>query len=240
LPYFESRLRVNFNDLDEIHRVLELCEKLQISNLILEPLNDSKHLHEGFLSKIKKGRKINIFIRINLTPRTLNEFKKDLKLYRDLPYIISLETHVKEIQIQAAKDSRIQLLSYSNPDNMRTATPGVISLAKQNGTFIECSLAPIMIKNRALQSKNLRLMYRFLHLILRINPYFIISGNFENLYDLRHPRNLCSICHTLLGMPLDKAKNTFSRNVDILLKQVIEQKENKLVHSGVRLIKGDK
>ena len=240
MPYFESRLRVNFNDLDEIHRVIEFCEKLQISNLILEPLNDSKHFHEGFLTKINKETKINIYIRFNLTPKTLNEFKKDLKLYRNLPYIISLETHVKEIQIQAAKDSRIQLLSFSDPDNLRTATPGVISLAKQNGTFIECSLAPIMIKNRALQSKNLRLIYRFLQLISRINPYFIISGNFETLYDLRHPRNLCSICNTLLGMPLDKAKNAFSRNVDILLKQVIERKESKLVQSGVRLIKGDK
>ena len=147
---------------------------------------------------------------------------------------------MKEVQIQAAKDSRIQLLSYSDPSNMKTATPGVISLAKQNGTFIECSLAPIMIKNRALQSKNFRLIYRFLQLILRINPNYIISGNFENSYDLRHPRNLCSICNTLLGMPLEKAKNGFSKNVDMLLYQVLERKENKLVKSGVRLIKGDK
>jgi len=240
LSYFESRLRLNFEDLDSVYRVLKFCEKLNISNLIIEPLNNPKYFREEIFHRIREDININIFFRFNLKPRTLKEFKKEIKFYQKFPYILSLETQVKEIQIQATKDSRVHVISYSDPINMKTATPGLISLAKQNDTYIEFSLAPIMSKNRALQSKNFRLLYRFVQLLLRMKPNIIINGNFDILYDLRHPRNLSSVCHSLLGIPLDQAKNAFSKNVELLLSKVKARKENKSIQPGVRLIKGEK
>ena len=239
MSYFESRLRVDFEDRKEVYRIIKFCEKLNISNLILEPLNNSKNFQDDIFREIMENSKLNIYYRLNLSPRNSNQFKNELRHYNKFPYIISLETPEKEIQIQAAKDSRVDVLSYSNPVNMKTATSGVISLAKQNGTFIEFSLAAIMEKNKGLQSKNLRLIYRFIQLILRIKPKLIISGNFDTLYNLRHPRNLCIVCHTLFGLPLDKAKIAFSKNVEMLLQQVSTRKENKLIHPGVRSIKGE-
>ena len=240
MSYFESRLRLNFEDLDEVYHALKFCEKLNINNLILEPLSNSKHLGEDVFNKIRENTYLKLYFRFNIKPRTINEFKKEIKFHQKFPNILSLETEVKEIQLQGAKDSRIHVLSYSDPINMRTITPGVISLAKQNNTFIEFSLAPIMIKNRGVQSKNFRLLYRFIQLILKIKPNFIINGNFNKTYDFRHPRNLSSVCHTLLGMPLDKAKEGFSKNIEMLLNGVKEQKENKLNQEGVRLFKEDK
>lgn len=226
--------------MDDVFDLLKFCEQLNISNLILEPLINSRNLREEIFNKIRKRTKIKIFFRFNLKPRTIKEFKKEITFYQKFPNIISLETQVKEIQIQAAKDSRVHVLSYSDPSNMKTATPGVISLAKQNKTFIEFSLAPIMIKNRSMQSKNFRLLYRFIQLILKLKPNYIISGNFDNIYDLRHPRNLSSICYTLLGMTVDKAKNGFSKNVEMLLNQIEIRENNQIVQEGVHLIKKDK
>ncbi|TFG16479.1 MAG: hypothetical protein EU531_06355 [Promethearchaeota archaeon] len=240
MSYFESRLRVDFEDLDSVYRVLKFCEKLNISNLVLEPLNNSKYFREEIFHEIRENTNINLFFRFNLKPRTVKEFKKEIKFYQKVPHILSLETQVKEIQIQAAKDSRVHVLSFSDPINMKTATPGLISLAKQNDTYIEFSLAPIMRKNRALQSKNFRILYRFIQLILRMKPNFIISGDFDIPYELRHPRNLSSVCHTLLGIPLDQAKNAFSKNVELLLSKIKSRRKNKLIQPGVRLIKGDK
>ena len=232
MSYFEARLRVNFEDIKEVYRILNFCEKLNIYNLILEPLYNSKNFQDDIFRKIKENSKLNISYRLSLNPRNLTQFKNELRHYNKFPYIISLDTPEKEIQIQAAKDSRIDVLSYSDPVNMKTATSGIISLAKQNDTFIEFSLAPIMEKNKALQSKNLRLIYRFIQLILRIKPKLIISGNFDTIYNLRHPRNLCSVCHTLFGLPLDKAKMAFSKNVEMLLQQVSTRKDNKFIHPG--------
>jgi len=239
LPYFESRLRVNFDDSNEVNSMLNFCEKLNIRNVILEPSNNIKNLSKDRLKIIEHISDINIHYRLNLRPLTLNMYKKDLRKYSKYPCFLSIETSIKEIQIKAAKDSRVHVLSYSEPDNMKTATLGVISLAKQNGTFIEFSLAPIMIANKGSQSRNFRLLYRFTQLLLKIKPNYIISGNFKNPYKLRHPRNLSSICHTLLGMPLNKAKEGFSRNVEALLKQVKSLKNENFFQDGIRLIKED-
>ena len=55
MSYFESRLRVNFDDLNEIKEKLELCEKLGIKNLILEPKDDVQNISLEFKRIIKNG-----------------------------------------------------------------------------------------------------------------------------------------------------------------------------------------
>ena len=66
----------------------------------------------------------------------------------------------------------------------------------------------------------------------------IISGNFENPYDLRHPRSLISICYTLLEMPLIEAKRAFIKNPQLLLDRVKKRLDYNQIESGVRIIKG--
>jgi hypothetical protein len=44
----------------------------------------------------------------------------------------------------------------------------------------------------------------------------------------------------LFGIPLEQAKNAFSKNVEMLLAKVKSKEGNKFIQPGVRLIKGDK
>ena len=37
MSYFESRLKVNFKDIDEINERLTICQLLGIKNIIVEP-----------------------------------------------------------------------------------------------------------------------------------------------------------------------------------------------------------
>jgi len=238
LSYFESRLRINFDNLEEIRYRLTFCEKLGINHLILEPVNNSNNLKVGLLNKIKKFTNINLYYRFNLRPNNLNDFKKTLKKFNSFPHILGVETPDKEIQIQAAKDSRIDILSFSNEEIMKTISNGVISLIKQNNSFIEFSLAPIMMKSKGIQSKNFRNLYRFTKLVLDLKPNYIISGNFSELYHFRNPRSLLSICHTLLGMSLNDAKKGFRDNVQLLLERVKHRVNKNIFQEGVKFIKG--
>jgi RNase P/RNase MRP subunit p30 len=94
-----------------------------------------------------------------------------------------------------------------------------------------------MEKSTALQSKNFRKLYRYIQLALKLKVNFIISGNFDNLFDFRHPRALVSVCHTLLEMPLAKAKNAFSNNPKLLVKRALSRSSKSYIENGVRLIK---
>ena len=240
MSYFESRLRVNFENPSEIKKKLDFCERLGIKNLILEPKNNIRKISLSLKKEIENLTKINIFYRITLKPSGLNDLKKIIKDYNNFSNILSVETPDKDAQLYAAKDSRVDLISFSAQTILKTLTPGVISLAKQNGSFIEFSLAPIMVSNKSIQSKNFRNLYRFIRLVRNLKANYIINGNFEELFDFRHPRALISICYSLLEIPLIDAKKAFKDNPRILLKKVQERQDSDLLDTGVKLIKGVK
>ena len=236
MKYFESRLKANFDDIDNIKEKIEFCQSIGIKNIILEPTVSLNKIPLNIKEKLKEFTKTNLYYRINLKPNNLNMFKKKIKNYNKFSDILSVETSDKEIQIHAARDSRVDIISFSEPDILKALTLGVISLVKQNNSFIEFSLSPIMENNKSFQSKNFRNAYRFLQLAEKFNVNYIISGNFHNLYDYRNPRAMISICHSLLGIPLLKAKAAFNENVQLLLKRVKQRQDKDLIEDGVRII----
>ncbi len=237
MSYFESRLRADFENFNEILSRLEFCEKLGIKNVILEPNNAIISIPLDLKNKIKTELKMNTFYRINLRIDNLDLFKRKMKQVKDFPDIISIESLNKEVQLKAAKDSRVDIVSFSNPEIIKTLTRGVISLTRQNNSFLEFSLAPIMITNKASQSKNFRNLYKFVQSALKFKVNCIISGNFNDIYDFRHPRALISICHSLLGISLDRAKKIFRTNPILLLERV-QKRQNNNLEPEVKLIKG--
>ncbi len=227
---------VDFEDFNKIKEKLEFCEKLGIKNVILEPKNNVKKMPINIKKKIENDININIFFRLNLRPKNLIEFKKSVKNFNNFPHILSVETSNKKIQIAAASDSRVDLISFSNQNILRTLTPGVISLTKQNNSFIEFSLAPMMANVKSVQSKNSRILYRFIQLAMKKKANFIINGNFDDIYDIRHQRCLVSICHTLLQMPIAEAKKSFKDNLIQLLKRVQNRQNKTAFEPGVKLV----
>ncbi len=236
MSYFESRLKINIDDFAEIERKLKFCQELRITNLILEPKNDILKLSSELKQRISKISTLNLYYRINLRPNNLNDLKKRIQHYNNFSDIISVESMDKNIQIQAAKDSRVDIISFSDQNVIKTISPGIISLTKQNRSFIEFSLAPLMARNQAIQSKYLRSLYRAVQLAVQLKVNYIISGNFDDLFKLRHPRALISVCHTLLGIPLLSAKKAFSENVLTLINRVHARQDKSIIESGVKLL----
>ena len=234
---FESRLKISSEDFEDTQNRLELCEKLGIKNIIVEPKDNIKRFSFKFRNRLENATSINIFYRINLKINDVEEFKKQMKNYNKFYDIISVESLNKDIQLRAARDSRVDIVSFSDQEILKALTPGVISLTKQNNSFIEFSLAPIMIQNKVSQSKSFRSLYRFIQLALKLKANYIISGNFNKLFDFRHPRALISICHTLLGMPFDLAKKAFTANPKLLIERTQKRHRNDF-ESGARIITG--
>ena len=237
MPYYESRLRLNVQNFEEIKNKFVICEKLGIKNVIVEPDGNFKNLGVELREKISSLTKMHIYYRISLRPRNVDDLKNKLSTNKKLPTILSIETPIKEIQIQAAKDSRVDVISFADPKTMKTLTPGVISLSKQNNSFIEISLSSMMVVNKAQQSKNFRELYRIIHLVNSLKGNLLISGNFEDSYHLRHPRALISICHTLLGLSILEAKKAFDENVKKLIERVYDRYDTNFIEYGIKFIK---
>jgi len=236
LAYFESRLVVDVGNFDVLEKKIDFYKNLNVDNLILEPQKNS-NLTLTLKEKIRDKTNINIFYRINLRINEVNEFKKRIKKFNKFPEILSIESLNKDVLILAARDSRVDIVSFSNQNNLKALTPGIVSLIKQNESFIEFSLSPLMIKNKTTQSKNFRSLYRALQLVMKLKPNCIISGNFKNSFDFRHPRALISICNTLLDIPLDEAKRIFKENPRKLLRRVHQKGDNDIFEEDVKIIK---
>ncbi|TFG13950.1 MAG: hypothetical protein EU535_04095 [Promethearchaeota archaeon] len=237
MSYFESRLRVDLEDLKETEKILTFCEKLDLKNLILEPKNDVKIISESHKKIIENFSNTNIYYRYTLKPKHLQDFRKRIKDFNKFPEILSVETPNKEIQIHAIRDSRVDLISFSHPEILKTLSKGVISLAKQNKKFIEFSLFPIIVDNKSIQSKNFRYLYRFIQKARTLKADYIISGDFNELFDIRHPRALMSICNTLLDIPLEELKKIFKENPRKLLRRIKKRRDNTILENGVKIIR---
>ena len=120
MSYFESRLPVSFDDFNELLSILGFCEKLGIRRAILEPKNNLITISLDLKSRIKENTKLDIFYRINLKFDYLDDFKKKIKHYNNFSDILSVESMNKEVQLHAARDSRVDIVSYSNPEIIRT------------------------------------------------------------------------------------------------------------------------
>lgn len=238
MPYFESRLRLNLENFEEIENKFAICEKLGIKNVIVEPVGNLKNLGVELREKIESLTKMHLYYRMSLRPRNVDDLKSKLNLNNELPTILSIETPIKEIQIQAAKDSRVDVISFTDPKTMKTLTNGVISLSKQNNSYIEISLASMMVVNKVQQSKNFRELYRIIHLVKNLKGNLLICGNFEDSYHLRHPRTLISICHTLLGLSIIEAKQSFNENVKKLIERTLDRYDRNFIEYGIKFIKG--
>jgi RNase P/RNase MRP subunit p30 len=235
LAYIESRIPVNLESFEDVLRSIRFCEKLGIKNVILEPKKFLTKIPLNFKKKVQKETEIKIYYRINLRVNDYQEFKSKIRNFNNFGDVLSIESSSKEVQLQSAKDSRVDIVSFSDPEVLKTLTSGVISLTKQNNSFVEFSLAPIMIKERTSQSKNFRNLYKFIQLALKLNANFLINGNFTDVFDYRHPRSLISLSKSLLGIPLNMAKKAFRDNPKRLLEK-INLAHDKNLEQGVRLI----
>ncbi|MHA2184375.1 MAG: RNase P subunit p30 family protein [Promethearchaeota archaeon] len=226
MSYFESRLPVNLQNFNDSKKRLEICEDLGIRNLILDLEDNTDRSFLDLREKIEAESKIKIYFRGNLRTNNIEDFKVKIKKLSRFYDILSLESLNREVQLIGAKDSRVDIVSFSDPEILKTLTPGVISLSKQNNTFIEFSLAPILVQNKTAQSKNFRNLYKFTHMALKLKANFIISGNFLDMFDYRHPRTFISICYSLLGIPISLAKDACLKNPKIIVNKKSIKIEN--------------
>lgn len=232
---FESRLRVDWRDIEDLNKKIELCKKLDIKNIIIEPLNFNNSIRK-LQEKLDLAQDLQVYYRINLQVKTLKEFKNRIRNLGKLPHVIGIETPNKEVLLQAAKDSRIDVISFSNVQLIDSLSPGIISLLNQNNAFIEFSMAPILVSNKRLQSKNFRKIHKSIELARQLNSNIIISGDIMDPFDIRNPRGWMSICNTLFEIPLNEAKKMLKENPLRLIKRAESRFNRNHIDEGIKLL----
>ncbi len=240
MGFFESRVPVDIKKYDDIIKRLRFLQKLGFKHVILEPVNSIEKFPKNLKKKIRDSIELNIHFRINIKPKNIMELKQIIKKYDNFSDILSVESGNKEVQIFCARDTRVDVLSFSYPHLTKTLTPGVLSLSKQYNSFIEFSFSPIFNENKYIQSKNIRIIYNSLRMTLAKKAYYFISGNFSDLLDYRSPIVLISICQTLIDMKPSSAKLALRDNPLKLIDKLNSKRNPNIIEDGVRIIEPKK
>lgn len=239
MGYFESRVPIDINNFENTVKKIRFLEKLNYKNLILEPKNIEK-ISNDLKIKVREITNINIYYRINLKPKNLSELKRKISNFNKFPDIVSVESSNNEVLLFSARDTRVDVLSFSDVKIAKALTPGVISLSKQYNSFIEFSFNPIFLENKFIQSKNIHLLISSLSRAIAKNTNYILSGNFSHITDYRSPKVLTSICQTFFNMTLYKAKQALIENPQQLIKKISMRNDPDVIEDGVRIISNRK
>jgi len=189
------------------------------------------------ISKICGEFDLDFVSRIDLEPANTNELLKSLRLLRRSVEILSVKCVSKSVARQAAKDRRVDILSFSPIDvKKRFFDSAEAELASKAGVSLELDLAPLLYLHRYRRIRLLSKMREETSIAKKSGVPIVLSSGANDVRLLRKPEDYASLGY-LFGLNLDDAKRSMSE----IPREIIERNRRKLdpnyVAPGVYIIR---
>jgi ribonuclease P/MRP protein subunit RPP1 len=183
---------------------------------------------------------INYVSRINLNPKNPDNLTSSLRKLRRKFEVISVTCESKEVARQAAKDRRVDLISFSSTDyRKRFFDRAEAELASNCLTALEVDIKPLLLLDGPARVRFLATLRRELALAKEFHVPLVISSGAPEEKLMRMPRDMASLGF-LFGLDEPSALDAVSKNpVDIVLRNK-EKLERGFVAPGIRVVKAGK
>jgi len=238
--FIDLHLCPNLEDQDETRLMIEKSAELGYKAVgIAFPKKYSQ-------SEIEKTRKIcseaglDFIHRVDLEPSNTTELIRSLRLLRRQVEVISVKCLSKSVARQAAKDRRVDVLSFSPLDvRKRFFDSAEAELASKTQVSLEFDLAPLLYLHGYRRIRLLSKLREEAFIAKKFNIPIILSSGANNAGLLRKPEDYASLGY-LFGLDLNDAKRAVSENP----KEIIDRNRRKLspnyVAPGVYVIRRGK
>ena len=222
--FIDLNLKVTRKNLPEM---LEQAEKLGFSKV---------GVATSTIKEIESS--IDIISRINLIPRNTNELSRDLKKYRRRFEIVSVRCNSINVARQAAKDHRVDIISFPKHKNGKSRIwldKQEANLASESNVVYELLFSDLLGKIGEVASKTIYNWSRELTNARKYDIPVLISSGASSLLGLRGPRALAS-----LMVLLDVDENEALDMVSVTPMKLVERNRRKLdegfISPGVRIV----
>jgi len=238
--FIDLHLCPNLKDQDETRLMIEKSAELGYKAV---GVTLSQKFFRSEAEKIKKicsEAGLDFISRIDLKPANTTELLKSLRLLRREVEIISVKCGSKSVARQAAKDHRVDILSFSPLDmRKRFFDSAEAELASKALASLEFDLAPLLYLRGY---RRIRLLSKIREEALIAKKYdvpIVLSSGANNVSLLRKPEDYAALSY-LFGLDLNDAKKALSENP----LKIIERNRRKLnpnfVAPGVYIIRRGK
>ncbi len=235
--FADLHLRTNNKDLQQLAILASKTSELGY-RIASTPIPIETNLEEiQRIRKIFNDFGLDYASRVDLRPRNPEDLLNLLRKTRRRFEIISVIIEKKEIARQAAKDHRVDLLSFPLLDYRdRFFDRAEAELASCGSAGLEVDMRPIMVLDGAPRIRFLSTLRREIATASEFHVPIILSSGVSEEQLLRKPKEM-AVLSSLFGLLGDKALDAVSTSPANLVKKNRAKLEVGFVAPGIRVVK---
>ena len=150
--------------------------------------------------------------------------------------LLAVETDNETILNTAARDGRVDIISFPTAQHLKALSKGNLSLAKQNNCTIDLSLKSLIFRWNTQKTRNLRMFYRLFKKGKVVTNTYTLGTNSTDPYKIRGPTESIAILQSYFKIPHMHAKKFVQINCEKLVLRYIKRDQELFISSGVEIV----
>lgn len=235
--YADLHLCPNLNNSEQVLRLISKTSKFgyHLIAMVFPPNFAEGEIRR--LQNVSKEAGIDLVSRVDLESRTSEELIHDLRRLRRRFEIIAVACESKSVARQAAKDRRVDLLTFPILDfRMRFFDKAEAELASQSLVSLEIDTKPLLTLEGAARIRHLSILRREARIAGDFHVPIVISSGISDEFLMRKPREQAALA-SLFDLDEASAVKAISESPLAIVKRNREKLSSRFVAPGIRMIR---
>lgn len=235
--FVDLHLRPTFTNSEQMKKIINRASELgyRMVGIPIPPNLLGKTVH--ILQRFCSDANIDLVTRLDLTPNMPYELLLDLRRFRRKFEVISVTCSTKSVARQAAKDRRVDLLSFSTIDiRERFFDRAEAGLASKASASLEVDIASLFPLKGSSRIRILSRLRREMAIAERFGVPIVLSSGAANLNFMRSPSGYAALA-TLFDVSQESALRALSENPLAIIKRNREKLSQDYIAPGIRIVK---
>jgi len=235
--FVDLHLQPSIKDLTQVKKMVSLASELgyRMVGITLPPNVTQDKIKQ--LQSICSNIKISLVTRVDLSPKTPRKLLNDLRRLRRNFEVISVICTSKTVARQAAKDRRVDLLSFpaTNP-RKRFFDHAEAELASKVFSSLEIDMAPLISTKSYSRIRFLSSLRKEVGIARKFGVPVTISSGATNTHFIRGPYDYAAVA-TLFDMATPLALHALSETPLTIVERNREKLSPNFVAPGIRIVR---
>jgi RNase P/RNase MRP subunit p30 len=238
--FADLHLRPNLRDFGQVRHMIQKASELGYHLIAISlPMNLSSGRIQQIQSMCSEAG-VDFSSRVDLKPRTSVELIRSLRKFRRKFGIIAVACESKPVARQAAKDRRVDLLSFPSFDfRRRFFDRAEAELASKALASLEIEMKPLLIVEESARIRLLSCLRKEVAIAQDLHVPMVISSGASNRFLMRRPRELVSLA-SVFDLNRVSALEAVSKNPMVIIKRNRDKLSSRFVAPGVRVVRRGK
>ena len=238
--FYDLCLQAPLSDFGLVERMVTKAVWLGYSGVGIPLPYDVSNVAVSRLRQICADSGIDLVTRINLAPKSVNELLSQLRRCRRRFEIIGVSCIHKAVARQAAKDRRVDLLSFPELNfRNRYFDDAEAELAAGSLASLEIDMSMLLSANSFERIHLLAQLRRETTIASKFSVPIVLSSGAKNESLMRKPRDFAALAY-LFDMPSASALRTISENPSSIFTRNRTKLHSSFVAPGIRIVKRGK